>query len=360
MKKIRIIAVVVAVTVVSGLIGACAAPAPAPAPAPSPAPAPEKQTYQWKISQIYTDERNPNYYTVEAFADMVRQMSGGRIQMTHYAGELLGDWTVQNEEISRGSIELGNCGTYPGLDERVNLQFLNYLYFDDATARSAWMVPNGWIYKAMEDVHAGINIKVLWVCWDGWMGIGMTKGNYLDTTSVDGWFKDAATYKLRNEPAKVMELCAKAMGFNPTTIPYAELYTALQLGTVDGWIGGGLFHQVRWADTIKIFYQMFNKINAGWIGINLDVWNSLSAEDQKILQDAALAVQEPGWKLALENETLFRDEAIANGIEIFDISPDLLSEIIKRVREVEWQYAEAELIGKEMMDRVRANAAPLP
>ena len=82
---------------------------------------------------------------------------------------------------------------------------------------------------------------------------------------------------------------AQALGASATVIPGAELYTALQLGTVDGLIYDA---EAMIATGLEEFLKttVINpNLNAGaghWL-INKDKWDTLPADLQKVISDAA-------------------------------------------------------------------------
>ena len=82
---------------------------------------------------------------------------------------------------------------------------------------------------------------------------------------------------------------AQALGASATVIPGAELYTALQLGTVDGLIYDA---EAMIATGLEEFLKttlIKPNLNAGaghWL-INRDKWNALPPDLQKVIEDAA-------------------------------------------------------------------------
>lgn len=82
---------------------------------------------------------------------------------------------------------------------------------------------------------------------------------------------------------------AQALGASATVIPGAELYTALQLGTVDGLIYDA---EAMIATGLEAFLKttlIHPNLNAGaghWL-VNRDKWNELPPDLQKVIADAA-------------------------------------------------------------------------
>lgn len=138
-------------------------------------------------------------------------------------------------------------------------------------------------------------------------------------------------------------------------MPYAELYTALQTGVVDGWIGGTLVDSMLWLDILDYFVQTRDRIDLENLFMNLELWNSLPKEDQDIIQSSAIEAQNWAWDWIEEEEKTWVAQAEAAGMEVAELAPEVMAEIVRRDHEIEWPFAEEELIGKEMMDAIRAH-----
>ncbi len=338
------------------LLSACAKPAPAPTPSPTPAPAPTGKTYNWRMAQAVSDPDNVRPRTANRFIDNVTKASNGRIKITGYWGDQLGDWTVMNELVSKGSLEISMEGRFPGLDQKLNAEFMTSLFTDWDSAAKAFKEPGGWLNKVMAPLDAGVNMKLLAVLNPGFVGVGMKQGKVPSIASVDAWLKDAGNIKIRCEPSKIMEKYSEAMGFKVQVIPYSELYTALQTGVVEGWVGGVLSDSYIWADILKHFINVRCRIDNENFMINLPLWNSLDKADQDILSNAAIEAQNWEWTAAQGEEKSWEDKAKAKGMEIINPPKAIMDEIVKRDRENGWVYAET-LIGKGVVDQIRAAAA---
>lgn len=337
------------------MVASCAAPEPAPAPAP------EEVTYSWRLATTAAYPEHIANIQAKAFARALKEKSDGRIIVGLYLGGILGDWTVQNEMIAEGSLDMAVACLNPALDKRLNVNALNYVYFNNAGARDAFMLPDGWLSKMLEPLLTAVNIKMLATGHNGWVGIQMTKGHLPRVDTVEHWFADTAKMKIRCEPVKTMEKHTEAMGFKAVVMPWSEVYSALQTGTIDGLVGSGISNAVHYSDVIRYRIEERGKVDLQPTIMNLDLWNSLSAADKKIVQDAAYEAQEIGFDAWEDMEAnLWPKRCEEVNVQLFELAPAVLAEIIKRDRDIEWTYAEKELIGKEFMDKVRANAQKPP
>lgn len=353
MRKKSFLVMCIALVMVLSLVGACAKPAPAPAPG--------EVTYSWRLASAAADPEHIATIQQGLFAKLLKERSDGRIIVGLYPGSILGDWTVQNEMVAEGSLDMALVCINPALDKRLNVNALNYVYFDNAGARDAFMLPDGWLSKMLEPVLADVNLKLLATGHNGWVGVHLTEGNLPRVDTVDNWFADAAKIKIRCEPVKTMEKHTEAMGFKGVVMPFSEVYSALQTGTIDGWVGSGVSRAVQYSDVIRYRVEERGKVDMHALIMNLDLWNSLSAADKKIVQDVAYEVGEAGFDAWEDMEaTVWPKRCEEANVEIVELAPAVLAEIIKRDRDIEWTYAEKELVGKEFMDEVRAHAQKPP
>lgn len=152
---------------------------------------------------------------------------------------------------------------------------------------------------------------------------------YLGTRQLDLRFTrkimtpaDLAGVKLRMPPAPAWIFLGKALGANPTPLAFSELYLGLQTGTVDGQ------DNPLPTDKAAKFYEVTKQIvltNHLVDGIvlmtNDTLWKSLTPEQQKVMDGAALAA------IKYNNENRIKDEADlvaffkSKGLDVY--SPDV-------------------------------------
>jgi TRAP-type C4-dicarboxylate transport system substrate-binding protein len=102
--------------------------------------------------------------------------------------------------------------------------------------------------------------------------------------------------KLRtaSTPAEVALL--KAYGANPTPIPYAQVYTALQQGVVDGQVNlNTLMMTMKYFEVVKFWVQ--NEFGLGFdkVVIAQRTWNRFKPEQQKMMQELFLELEARKW-----------------------------------------------------------------
>jgi TRAP-type C4-dicarboxylate transport system substrate-binding protein len=99
---------------------------------------------------------------------------------------------------------------------------------------------------------------------------------------------DLAGIKLRMPPGEFWQFLGESLGANPTPVAYAELYTALQTGTVDGQDNPLVSSKLMKFDEVTTqFVLTGHVIGYDVMSISGKVWDALKPEQQARLQAAA-------------------------------------------------------------------------
>jgi len=329
------------VTAPAATVTAPAATVTAPAPTPTPTPAPPKLSYHWKLAQPWGPE-HPCCIASLKFAEDILEASDGRIVIDVHHSGILGDWMPTIGEVMKGTIEMSVVWPPTVYDPRADLVNLPGLVttWDDVAANLGLGDP-------LLELYAGIGrqlgYEIVAVFNSGFCGIASSEPipSPADPDVPKG-------LKIRHWAAKAPELTLARFNFVTTIIPWADVYTALSVGVVDGVYGGD----------ILAAYDMFRDVISDWYEyrfyfyfdetiMNLDLWNSLSAEDQGIIRAAGLALENKrnNEAIAMEkdyaqkltdygiNVTIFTDEEYAKFREVMvaDVWPELEDRIGKKL-----------------------------
>ena len=78
----------------------------------------------------------------------------------------------------------------------------------------------------------------------------------------------------------------KSLGATPVAMPISQAYEALQRGVADGNLGDyASLMSYKLGEVVKIHVEYFFRNTTGWFGMNLNTYNSLTPEQQKIITD---------------------------------------------------------------------------
>src|SRR2546421_4389905 len=118
---------------------------------------------------------------------------------------------------------------------------------------------------------------------------------------------DLAGIKLRMPPGEFWQFLGESLGANPTPVAYAELYTALQTGTVDGQDNPVVASNLMKFDEVTTQFVLTKHVIAyDVMAIRSKIWDAMKPEQQAKFQAAAEKMSDENIKRfdAQEVETL--------------------------------------------------------
>jgi TRAP-type C4-dicarboxylate transport system substrate-binding protein len=158
--------------------------------------------------------------------------------------------------------------------------------------------------------------------------------------------------KIRVPPMKAYELEADVLGYQATPLAFADTFTALQTGIVEGAIGAGAEgYFSNFKDIIKYYLPLNDHFEMWYLYMNLEVWNSLSAEEQEVIQTAAKALEDKRFAEAEAETAEYEAKLEEAGITIIRFTDEQLSNFAKISREKVWPQIKADF-GEELFDEV--------
>jgi len=278
--KNKVLLISVVLVLVAGLVLASCAPA-AEGPAPAgPAPAAEQEVFEWKFAGAYP-WTEPGMQTMKKYiCDEVEEASGGRLKITLYAaGELMAPLEVL-DACGKGTIQMEtSCGAYwRGKDPLWDFEWsMPYSWRDNRELFHLW--DNGF-EELLLPLWAENNLHCLSMRGAGHHVLYLNK----PVRKVS----DFKGLKLRDTGA-YLDLY-EDLGASTVFLAGAEIYTALQLGTVDGagW-NTAAWEDMHWNEVCEyILLPPVGTNSGGHVSVNIDAWNSLPEDLQYILEAAAL------------------------------------------------------------------------
>ncbi|MGB8139867.1 MAG: TRAP transporter substrate-binding protein DctP, partial [Pseudolabrys sp.] len=100
--------------------------------------------------------------------------------------------------------------------------------------------------------------------------------------------EDLKGIKLRMPPGEFWQFLGESLGANPTPVAYAELYTALQTGTVDGQDNPVVASKLMKFDEVTTQFILTRHVIAyDVMAIRSKIWDAMKPEQQAKFQAAA-------------------------------------------------------------------------
>jgi len=252
-----------------------------------------------------------------------KDIRAGMIQM--FAKEVEGDFKVepfyngtlfkQGTELvalQRDNLELGNIAPQDISKQIPAWSILTSAYlFRDANHLNAFFASDlgAQMKKMVEDQ---VKVRILGPTFFGTRQVGLKPKKRINTPA------DMAGIKLRMPPGEAWQLLGRSLGANPTPMAYAEVYTGLQTGAIDG-----QDNPLPNVQNMK-FYEVMSQIvltshlvGYDLLSVNLKIWQSMSQAKQKAFQ--AAADKAIAWSAAehLKREAELADSFRKQGLEVY-------------------------------------------
>ncbi|MBH0238250.1 TRAP transporter substrate-binding protein [Methylobrevis albus] len=215
---------------------------------------------------------------VVMFADKLSAATGGDVTVQIFPDAQLGDEGPIAEGVGGGSIDIGLGGVADPIDPKLNVVTLPFL-FSDATAAHAFL--DGPVGQKVFATGADNGFLMLGALDSGFR-------QFATTSKAIATPADIAGMKLRTPPNPVILATMKALGALPQSIPFGEVYTALQSNVVDG-VEPEIrdFYDQKWYESTK-YLSVSNYIwTPNYWFMNKDRFDALTEEQQAAVKTAA-------------------------------------------------------------------------
>ena len=244
------------------------------------------------------------------FGMIMKDLEGDFRFEAHYMGSLFKQGT-ELVALQRDNLEMGNIAPQDISKQMPAWSVLTSAYtFRDANHVLAFFgSPLGAQMK--KEAEDQLKIKILGPTFFGTRQVGLKPKKKITTPA------DLAGIKLRMPPGDAWQLLGRSIGANPTPLAFAETYTALQTGAVDGQDNPlPNVQAVKFYEVMSQIVLTSHLIAFDVLCMNLKTWNAMSPAKQKNFQaavDKALA-----WSVQehLKKEVELADSFKKQGLEI--------------------------------------------
>jgi TRAP-type C4-dicarboxylate transport system substrate-binding protein len=284
-------------------------------------------------------------------AKEIAEKTGGRIEVKVYPANQLGDYSLVYEEQIRGTIDMSCISVPSQFDPRMELIYINGYVSDYEDAKTVF-AQNGWLFNKMNEYNERLGVKLLGFFVEGMIGTGTTKPA---KDPLNPAAKQEVLIRVPN--MDVYKLAAEAMGYNTVTVPYADVYQAIQTGVVDGVNGYPVAAAyTALGDVLKHWYMTNYSVEVLNFMISGQTWAKIKPEDQ----DVIAAILARATTSSIENAKNIDDHYMSlmkeKGIEVHTYSKEELAPIMKACAST-WPQLEKNMT-KELMDEFRKELAP--
>jgi tripartite ATP-independent transporter DctP family solute receptor len=164
------------------------------------------------------------------FTSEMDKITSGKVNVKVYPDSSLGDHNAALQQVKRGTLEMANIASgvlASAFYEPLSVFDIPYLITANAVGWKLTRLDNPFMKKMVEEVRQKTGLRIVGIQPEGFRHFTNNKRPIRNP-------KDLKGLKIRTMKVKPHLEMVKALGAMPTAISFAELYTALQTGVVDG------------------------------------------------------------------------------------------------------------------------------
>ncbi len=230
---------------------------------------------------IQNPKGHPLAMGIEKFAEIVAAKSGGKIKVNLFPGGVLGGDAPTVSALQGGTVEMTvlNSGILAS-------QVKDFEVFD-----FPFMFANGKEADAVVDGPFGQKLHTR-LADKGIVGLAFWELGFRNITNgkrAINKVEDLEGLKLRVIPNAINVDWVKAVGANPTPMAFPEVYAGLESKAIDGQENPfSVILANKFAEVQKFLVVSNHQYNPQSMIFSKKVWDTLSTDEKKIIQDAAL------------------------------------------------------------------------
>ena len=270
---------------------------------------------------------HPLVMGMEKFAEIVQAKSGGKIKVNLFPGGVLGGDAPVVSALQGGTIEMASMNSGILASQVKDFEVYDFPFMF-ASSKEADAVVDGPFGKKM---HAKLEPKGLigLTYWE--LGFRQITNSKRAINKVE----DAEGLKLRVIPNAINVDWVKALGANPTPLAFPEVYAALEQKAIDGQenpltvIAANKFFEVQKYATLTN-----HQYNPQSVLISKKFWDTLSADDKKIISDAAVESTAYQRQQARAQAGTALDTVKKGGMQVNELAPAELAKFREKMKPV--------------------------
>lgn len=289
-----------------------------------------EQKIRWRFANV-TQVNHPMNKGCEFFIEKIQAKSNGRISIRNYPARQLGDDRELFEQVQQGALDMALVSVAPvGATSNLAAAFQIPFLFEDF---DHWLkVMQSPATAALLDGFQANNVKAL-ALYDSGFRHAVTVSKQIHMPA------DFKGLKFRVAETPMHVAIFTALGASPTPIPYGEIYSSLQNKVIDGLEMD--FPAIVMEKHFEVAKFMTLTKHFTWPGVfmvNLDKWNSLSPEDQKLFKECAMEamVDNVNYIKSLESSALA--EIKSKGMTVFELKPEERAAMVEATKKVAEDY----------------------
>ncbi|WP_238365370.1 DctP family TRAP transporter solute-binding subunit [Mesobacterium pallidum] len=229
------------------------------------------------------------------FKSLVESNSNGRIEVQLFPNGQLGKDNEVIEQVRSGLVEstISSSGGMAQHYPLVGVFDIPFAFPNIGVASDVIDLASPFGEKFAADLEAKTGLKVLGLLDSGgFFAFTSSKGPIASVEDMEG-------QRIRTMTLPTHEAIISSLGGQPTALPWAEVYTALQTGVADGQMNPVPIIAFAKFDEVQKFLSVTNHLITPYIWtMSPDFYDSLSAEDQYLVTWAAEVATDAGRSMS--------------------------------------------------------------
>jgi tripartite ATP-independent transporter DctP family solute receptor len=299
---------------------------------------------------IGLNEQSHEYEGLKKFKEEVEKNSKGRYEVQMYANAQLGDDVKATEALRAGTLEMTAPSTSPltGMSKELGVFDLPFIF---PNSEIAYKVLDGPVGQKILDSLTSKGVVGL-AYWDN--GFRHVTNSVREIKSP----ADVKGMKIRTMQNPMHLAAWKALGANPTPMPFSEVFTAMQQKTIDGQENPTPTNYQQKFYEVQKYNTLTGHIYTPFVVlISKKTWDAMPPEDQKIFKDAAAVARDHERKVSADMNKSMVGKLREAGMTVTELTPDQLKAFQDAVAPVYKEFADK--IGADTVKAVQEEVKKL-
>ena len=295
-------------------------------------------------------EGHPAVAGMKKFAETVAAKSGGRFKVNIFLNGTLGSDQAVVTAVQGGTIEMAvmNTGILASVAKELAIFDFPFLFANEKESDALVDGPEGRKLHAKLEEKGIIGLSY----WElGYRQITNSKRPIVKVEDIEG-------LKLRVIPNPINVAWVKALGANPTPMPFPEVYGGLEQKAIDGQenpvsvIAANKFWEVQKYATLTN-----HQYNPQSVIFSKKLWDTLSPADRKMLDEAADEAAKTQRAAARAAVASNLDLLKKNGMTVSEFPPAEVAKLRDKMKPVIAQFSAS--VGDETVNAVTGELAKM-
>jgi tripartite ATP-independent transporter DctP family solute receptor len=289
---------------------------------------------------------HPIVVGMEKFKELVEAKSGGKIKVNLFPGGALGSDQANVAALQGGTLEMVSMNSGILANQVKEFAIFDFPFMFGGETEADAVLDGAFGHK----MHAMLADKGLIGLTYFELGFRQITNSKRPITKVE----DLEGLKLRVIPNPINVDWVKALGANPTPLPFPEVYSAMEQRAIDGQenpetvIAANKFYEVQ-----KHIVISNHQYNPQSILISKKFWDGMSADQQKVVSQAAVEAAKFQRTQTRGAVATAMDLLKKNGMQVTTFSPTELAKLRDKLRPVTAKYGVT--VGQELVKELQAD-----